>query len=104
MLAVTGTVIASGTPCPQAKAPPANSAGWKSTRKLAQQAPQDWQGEAEACWVMDSASTEIDHDTMQVVTGGEVFLFEGRHRLANRLANRLPRFAVSRPAGGLRDG
>src|SRR5574343_449063 len=72
MLAVTGRVIASGTPCPQAKAPPANSARWKSTRKLAQQAPQDWQGEAEACCVMVSASSEIDHDAMQVVAGGTV--------------------------------
>jgi hypothetical protein len=27
MLAVTGTVIAKGTPCPQAKAPPASSTG-----------------------------------------------------------------------------
>ena len=43
MLGVTGKVIASGTPSPQAKAPPASSAGWKSTRKLTQQAPQLWQ-------------------------------------------------------------
>lgn len=43
MPAVTGTVISGGTPAPQAKAPPASSAGWKSTRKLTQQAPQDWQ-------------------------------------------------------------
>ncbi len=43
MAGVTGTVIAFGTPAPQAKAQPASSAGWKSTRKLAQQAPQVWQ-------------------------------------------------------------
>jgi hypothetical protein len=43
ILAVTGTVIACGTPAPQAKAPPASSTGWKSTRKLTQQAPQLWQ-------------------------------------------------------------